>query len=154
MKALTLLIVAAYVTVGVTIPVPYLSVAVSAVLLAVGLVALWRYGGPALDIVVFDERGEDPGAVLAVYGMALLAAGSVYSGAYGLTWNATGQPETWVGSWYSAAGRALTASGFVLMVMAPEVSVPRLRLPGVLWLMLIMSAALVVAFVLGTQVVS
>ncbi len=148
----SLLIAAAYVTVGVLLPDPVLSVAISAALLVVGAAALWRYGPPAFDVVYRGDRGNDPGAHLAVYGMALLAAGSVYSGAYGITWNYIGQPDPWVGSWFSAMGRALTTGGFLLMVIAPEAARPRLRLPNAILLAAIMSIAFTAVFFLGTQV--
>lgn len=150
--AITLIVASVYVTVGVLVPSPFVSVAISASLLIVGVAALWRYGPPAFDVVYHGQRGSDPGAHLAVYGMALLAAGSVYSGAYGIVWNLVGQPDAWLGSWFSASGRALTTGGFVLMVFAPEAVKPRIRIPNLIILSSIMLAAFVVVFFLGTQV--
>lgn len=150
--AATLAAASIYVTVGVLVPAPLVSIAISTALLIVGAAALWRYGPPAFDVVYHGQRGSDPGAHLAVYGMALLAAGSVYSGAYGIVWNVLGQPDAWLGSWFSASGRALTTGGFVLMVFAPEAVKPRIRVPNLIILSAIMSAAFVTVFLLGTQV--
>lgn len=149
---LSLMTAAAYVLIGSVLPAPYLSVSVSAVLLAIGMVALWRYGIPAFNVVYRGDRGDEPGAHLAVYGMALLATGSVYTGGYGILWNLMGQPDLWVGSWFSAVGRATTAAGFLLMILAPEAARPRIKVPNAILLAFLMATAFTVVFLIGTQV--
>ena len=126
------------------------------VLLVAGAVTLFRYAPDAWEIVVRGRRAQaaedGDGSHLAAYGVTLLAAGSCYVGLYGLLWTYIGQPGTWLGTAYSGFGRAIMFAGFGLLFLSPGVTRRGIRLPMKVWVIALIAAALLAAFLLGTRV--
>lgn len=150
----SLIFASAYWITGVFIP-TYHSTFASAMLLIFGAVALARYGPEAFRIVVYRHRNPDDaggGSHLAAYGVALLSAGSVYVGLFGVAWVMSGQPETWLATPVSGFGRYIMAAGFGLLFFSPDMEQHRLKLPGRAWLLLACAVALILSFYLGLQI--
>lgn len=150
----SLLFLAIYVTTAFINP-NYHSTFASAVLLTFGAVTLVRYLPEAYRIVV--QRRRNPhnagdGSHLAAYGVALLSAGSVYVGLFGILWVYFGQPQSWLATPVSGFGRYVMAAGFALLFFSPDMEAHRLRLPGRAWFLIVFAIALVVSFYLGMQV--
>lgn len=139
---------------GIFIPQPYLSSTSSFALLFFGAAVFLRYAPVAWEVLFNNKRmegeGQD-GSHLAVLGTAMLAAGSVYVGIFGLAWVLSGQPSHWLGTPISGFGRALMAGGFWLMYASPEVVRRDIRVPGLTWLIVIISASVLTGLVLGYQ---
>lgn len=151
----TLVAVSLYFVAGLIVPNPYVSSATSLMLLICGGLVLYRYIPITYDIVVHGRKSTEPGeerSHLAVYGTALLAAGSCYVGLFGLLWIYFDQPGHWLGTAYSGFGRAMMACGFWLMYVSPDTAKAERGIPQKLWFVVIMAFALIMAFLLGTQV--
>lgn len=145
---------AAYWISGVFFP-GYHSTFASAALLVFGLVALSRYGPEAWRVVVQRRRltnDDGGGSHLAAYGVALLSAGAVYQGLFGVLWTWFDQPDSWIATPISGFGRFMMAAGFCLLFFSPDMEQHRLRLPGRAWLIFAAVIALVLAFALGMKI--
>lgn len=131
----------------------YHSTISSAALLVFGAVALSRYGPEAWKIVVQRHRlpKHEGGAHLAAYGVALLSAGSVYVGLFGVLWVWNGQPDNWLATPISGFGRFMMAAGFCLLFFSPDMEKQRLKLPSQIWLIVAGIVALLLAFALGLK---
>lgn len=150
----SLVFAAAYWISGLFIP-GYHSTFASASLLVFGLIALSRYGPEAWKIVVQRHRlsqDDGGGSHLAAYGVALLSAGAVYQGLFGVLWTWFGQPDEWIATPISGFGRFMMAAGFCLLFFSPDMEAHRLKLPGRLWLIVGAIIALVLAFALGLRI--
>lgn len=142
-----------YATASALLPGQFVSSAVSFALLVFGAVTAQRYVPEAWDVVIHKVRGPNrDGSHLAVYGVALLALGSVYVGAYGLLWVAMGQPDGWLGTPFSAFGRFMMTAGFALMFISPDVSKRGLRLPARTWVWALVALIALAAFFFGVKV--
>lgn len=139
----SLAVLAGYWLFGWLIPGQMLSTIVSGLLLLFGGVTMGRYARDTWRVVVEGKRGESDGSHLAIFGVFLLAVGSVYSGVFSLTWLWMGQPLDWLSTAFSRFGSFSMACGFVLMFFSPEVTRRGIRLLPNWWLVLI--AALVCA---------
>lgn len=151
----SLVLLSAYVIAGVIIPTPYVSSASSLLLLVCGTFVSARYTPVAYNVLFNNDRSSgvgEEGSHKAVYGIALIANGSVYVGLFGLLWVAMDQPATWLATWYSGLGRAIMGAGFWLLFISPDASRPQAGLPRTIWLIVIMAAALLLAFLLGQRV--
>jgi hypothetical protein len=150
----TLVAVAVYWLFGMFSPEPYVSSFASFALLVFGGVALARYAPAAWDVAANGRRLSDDGkdgSHLAVYGIAMLAAGSVYLGLFGLVWVLNGQPEAWTGTAMSGFGRALMAGGFWLMYISPDVVQRDMRVPSLAWIAVVVVASVLTGIYLGTK---
>lgn len=106
---------------------PYLSVFCSLVLMVGATLALIQYAPDAYQVVFRRRRSADPegrgrGSHLAIYGIFIIAFGSVFAGTYALWWSMSGQPGTWIGSAASNFGRMCHAIGFGMMQVSPNVT--------------------------------
>lgn len=150
----TLGAIVAYWLSGVIIPSPFTSSTASLALLVFGTITFFRYAPVAISFLVEGRPNVDDhqdGSRLAVLGTAMLAAGAVYSGSFGLWWVIVGQPEYWLGTPTSGFGRALMAGGFWLMYASPDVVHRDMRVPGVAWLTIIVMASILTGILLGSQ---
>lgn len=150
----TIIVLAFYWVAGAFTPDPYLSSAVSLLLLIVGVITMARYSPDTWAIVIKGKRSPDErghGSHLAIYGIWLLAAGSCYSGAYGLTWVSAGQPLDWIGTTFSNFGRFLLMSGFALVCASPNVTKEGIKLPGNTWVYVLLAMMAAACFWAGTQ---
>lgn len=146
----SLVVAAAYVAAGAIIPNPYVSSATSFLLLIFGAVTFVRYAPDAFRVLFQGVRSEEgDGAHLATLGIALVSAGSMYVGLFGLLWVYFGQPAAWLGTAASGAGRGAMAAGFALLFFSPDVANRRFRLPGSAWLIFAIAIAGAVVFALG-----
>jgi len=140
---------------GAVVPDPYLSSAMSLLLLIFGGVTFLRFAPDAWQILIHRRRNEaaqdGDGSHLAAYGVTLLSAGSCYVGLFGLLWVYFGQPGDWLGTVYSGFGRGMMGAGFGLLFFSPDVSQRGLRLPSGLLLLGIVSVAMTVVFLLGVH---
>lgn len=139
-------------------PNPYLSIANNILLFVASGFGLWRYREKTADIVfrgdrVINEDGGGYGGYLAVYGIFLVFMGSFYSAIYSSVWIFMDQPQAWIGTSYAQFGRFLTICGFACMAFSPDLTREGFVLPGKLWAILLVLAALFAAgFYLGTSV--
>lgn len=106
---------------------PYLSVFCSMLLMIGATLALIQYAPDAYRVVFKRWRSNDPGgrgrgSHLAIYGIFIIAFGSVFSGTYALWWATSGQPGSWIGSAAANFGRACHAIGFAMMQVSPNVT--------------------------------
>lgn len=146
-----------YWLVGFVVPGPALSGAMSIAILAFGLITFIRYAGDTYAILFKGLRNhasiEGDGSHLAAYGVTLLSAGAVYTGIFGASWLAAGQPQDWLATPYSGFGRAMFAVGFALLYFSPGVTRTGLRIPS--WYWILASAAifggLIGAFYMGAK---
>lgn len=125
-------------------------------LLVVGILTFRRYVTEAIRVIFHGyrmpiDRGM-PGSHLALYGATLLAAGSIYTGLFGIAWVLADQPVEWTGTAISSFGRFLMASGFWLLCISPDVDAGTWRLPNLFWWVVIGFCALLLSFYLGTRV--
>lgn len=99
---------------------------------------------------VLKERHVE-GKHLGLLGITLLAAGMTYSGAFSLAWAMADRPDHWVGTPWSAFGRALVTGGFILLIISPDATKEGIRRPH--WYVVAASivAVGIVAFLLGLQ---
>lgn len=138
-------------------PVPIGSIVISYLLVVFGGLVVIRYFGTTYEIVILGRKMSDArhlNSHLAVYGVFLLALGSVISGCYQIAWNTAGQPAAWIGSATSAFGRSVTAIGFWLMLISPDLDLVRSRLPSrVTWIAGFV-VAMLLAFFLGQSMPS
>lgn len=142
--------IVAYWTIGSFVPGVYVSGAMSLLMLSAGAITLARYGPPAWKVVVHRERNTlADGAHLAAYGVALIAAGSVYTGLFSLAWLSQGTPESWTSTVYSSFGRGLMASGYFMLWLSPDISKNGFKLPSRWWLFVLIASVTVVVFLLG-----
>lgn len=138
---------------GMLTPDPYTaSVAALVLILASGLLA-YRYSRAVYAVVIRGDRGdkEDRGSHLAVYGAWLIAVGAFYTGVFTLIWLFANQPTSWTGTAVSSFGRALMASGFVLMYLTPDAMRGPIRAPNALLLLIMFLVAVAGAFVAGAN---
>lgn len=135
---------------------PYMTGAVSIGLLVFSGLTLTRYGPEAWAVLIHQRRNasapEGDGSHLAAYGVALLAAGSVYVGTFGLAWIWAGQPPAWLSTPVSGFGRFMQASGFALLFLSPDFSRRGLRLPTGWWVAAVCAALLAVGIVIGIHI--
>lgn len=146
---------AIYWTLGIILPTPYTSMAVSFLLLAGGTFAAWRYVPPAFEIVILKRRVEtvkDEADYYPVVGNAAVAFGAVYSGIFGLIWYYYGMPPEWSGTAYSSFGRAMMAAGFFFIWAGPTVPRAGIQVSNVAWLLVVISIAITAAFMAGIRV--
>lgn len=138
---------------GLFIPNPYLSSAASFAILLFGFITFLKYAPASWDVLFHDKKlnNSGDGSHLAVMGITLLAAGSVYSGLFGLLWVFAGQPSYWLGTPFSGFGRAVAAGGFWLMYASPDVIRKDMRVPGLAWLIVIVAASVLTGIFLGSQ---
>lgn len=147
---------AAYWLAGALVPDPYLSSAMSLLLLIFGGVTFMRFADDAFQIVFRGRRNEaaadGDGSHLAAYGVALLSAGSCYVGMFGLLWVYFGQPGHWLGTVYSGFGRGLMAAGFALLFFSPDVTRRGLRLPSGFWVFVVAAVCIVIGIGIGFRI--
>lgn len=144
-----------YVTLGITVPGPYIPNAASILLLIGGGLACWKYVPPAFEIVVLNRRVEEvvnERDYYPVYGSALLALGSVYTGMFGLGWSTGMIPADWAGTWVSRMGHALMALGFFFLWAGPSAPKEGLRLPNVLWLVFVTALVIFSSILVGIKI--
>lgn len=139
-----------YLAMGITVPNPYVSSAMSLLSMMAGGAMFFRYAETSYEILFRGMRSSG-GGHLAVLGASIQSAGVIYSGLFTLIWIYFDQPTEWTGTAYSSFGRALIAVGFWMMtVSADDPAVPS-RYPSGFWRMLLIACAIVVAFVAGTH---
>lgn len=148
-----------YWTLGAILPNPIISTTVSFLLLLGGGFASWKYVPPAFEIVALNRRVDEvqnERDYYPVYGSALLAIGSVYSGLFGLvwasTWMMTGIQPDWSGTALSSFGRALMAGGFLFLFLGPSESKQGIRLPNLAWLLVVVFLCMAASFVVGLRI--
>jgi len=126
----------------------YMNATVSGLLLIAGALVMASWGKDAYQVV---KSGVVEGPQLALIGVTTIAAGSVYSGAFGLLWAIAGEPMEWLGTPYSAFGRYTMAIGFVLQFLSPEATAERFRPPR--WYYIAGAVVLIamMSFALGTR---
>lgn len=125
----SLAVLAGYWTFGAFVPGEMLSTIVSGLLLLFGGVTAARYSKDTWRVVVQGKRGEGgDGAHYAIFGVFLLALGSVYSGFFNWAWLLSGQPVEWLSTVYSRFGAFSMVCGFALMFFSPEVARRGIRL--------------------------
>lgn len=145
----TLVIVySAYVAVGMVTPKPYMSSIVGIMAFAAGAFMFMRYASKAWDIVWKQERGQY-GAHNAVLGATELAAGMVYSGMFRLAWNYYGQPDSWVGTWFSSLGLFMIAKGAYRVAISPAEDLQAHKFPEGFWTVVMWLFGLMIAYVAG-----
>lgn len=130
------------------VPNAFLSSATSLALIVFGAITMLRYAPVAYDIVIHGTRLNDvgkEGSHLAVFGTALLAAGAVCVGLFDLL------PRDWGSAAISGFGKAIMAAGFWLMYASPEVVKRDMRVPGLTWLAIIVTASVLTGIFLGSQ---
>lgn len=143
----------AYWAIGAVIPGVYISGTASLMLLVAGSLTFLRYASYVYSILFHRIRDPDSdGSHLAAYGVMLFAAGSIYTGVYGLLWIAFGAPIEWTNTVYSAFGRYIMAAGFMLMFFSPDVDKQGLRLPGKAWIIMAGTVVLLGVFFFGVRV--
>lgn len=148
-----------YWTLGAILPNPIISTTVSFLLLLGGGFASWKYVPPAFEIVALNRRVEEvqnERDYYPVYGSALLAMGSLYSGIFGLVWAimwfVTGDQPDWTGTAISSFGRAMMAGGFLFLFLGPSESKQGIRLPNLAWLAVIIFLCMIASFVVGLRI--
>ena len=142
---------AIYVAMGITVPNPYVSSAMSLLSLMAGVAMFSRYAETSYDILFRGERSEG-GGHLAVLGASIQSAGVIYTGLFSLLWIYMGQPPEWAGTALSGFGRGLVAVGFWMMTVSPDdPSGTHGKYPSGFWRIVFVACAIVVAFVAGTH---
>lgn len=126
----------------------YVNAVISGILLVMGLLVIASWGRDAYQVI---RSGVVEGPQLALLGVTIVAAGSVYSGAFGLAWAMAQEPTSWLGTPFSAFGRYTMSIGFGLLFLSPETSDDRIRAPRWWYLVGLMILVAVIAFTLGTK---
>ncbi len=139
-----------YVMMGVTVPNPYVSSAMSLLSLMAGVAMFSRYAETSYEILFKGERSSG-GGHLAVLGASIQSAGVIYSGLFSLIWIYYGQPPEWTGTAVSSFGRGLVAVGFWMMTVSVDDPTVPSKYPSGFWRMVFIACAIVVAFVAGTH---
>lgn len=121
------------------------SVVVSACLLVSGVMCAARAIPEAVVLIRRDQIGAGELAVLA---LALISSGAVWTGSFNILYSMYDRPESWIGP-MSAFGRAMIASGFVVLFLSPEATRQGVRWPR--WYIMLSAAVViaVVAFLIG-----
>ena len=137
---------------------PYLSILCSMLLMIGATLVLIQYAPDAYRVVVKRWRSNDPGgrgqgSHLAIFGIFIIAFGSVFAGVYALWWAASGQPGSWIGSAAANFGRACHAIGFVLMQVSPNVTRTGIRFTRS-WIVIAIGATILIliGFWIGVSV--
>ena len=139
-------LLAFYVVAAVIVPWPYFSAFFAAAQMIAGLIV---FGGWVPDAYKVAKDRDIDGSHLALLGVTLLAAGSSYSGTFGLLWALAGQPTYWTGTPYSTLGRAFMTAGFVLLIISPDATKEGIRPPRWYIVAAGVVAVAAIAFVLG-----
>lgn len=151
--SLITLALAVYWTLGWYVPGLWLSTTLSIFSILVGLAILIKYFRGVYRVLIKGERsGEDDGAHLAALGIPAIAASIIFGSMFTLSWNLAGQPPDWLGTPASNFSRLLLVGGCVAFYFTPDVQKQRLSLPSVIWLLLIMTTAVLSAFILEAYV--
>lgn len=139
-----------YAMMGVVIPNPYVSSAMSLLSMMAGGAMFFRYAETSYQILFHGERSEG-GGHLAILGASIQSAGVVYSGLFSLLWIYFGQPPEWAGTAVSSFGRGMIAVGFWMMTVSVDDPAVPSKYPSGFWRMVLIACAIVVAFVAGTH---
>lgn len=126
----------------------YMNATVSGLLLVWGMLVMTSWGKDAYQVF---KSGVVEGPQLALIGVTTVAAGSVYSGAFGLLWSLSGEPIEWLGTPFSAFGRYVMAIGFALQFLSPEATAERFRPPRWYYLVGLVILIAILSFALGTK---
>lgn len=138
---------------GSFIPGTHLSGVVSFLLVASGIGLMAFYWNGFIDVVVRRKRDPDePGAHFSLFAAFVAGFGAVFSGIFNIMWVRAGSPVEWTGTVYSNYGRILTATAFFCLVFAPHVGRGAAQWPKQSTLIAGSAAAVLLAFVIGTQV--
>lgn len=121
---------------------------ISGLLLVWGAFVMVSWGRDAYQVF---KSGVVEGPQLALVGVTIVAAGSVYSGAFGVAWAIAQEPQSWLGTPFSAFGRYIMAIGFALQWFSPEVEGDRTRPPRWWYFVGFVIFVALAAFALGTK---
>lgn len=147
------LALAGYWSLGWYVPGLWLSTTLAIFSVLVGLAIVIKYFRGVYGVLIKGDRSDDEdGAHLAALGIPAIAASVVYGGMFTLAWNLVGQPPDWLGTPASNFSRLLLVLGCVAFYFTPDVQRTRLKLSSVIWLVVIMTTAVLSAFVLGLYV--
>lgn len=141
-------LMAIYLTGALIVPWGWFSAFFSAAQMIAGMIVFLGWVPDAWR--VFREHRIE-GSHLALLGVTMLAAGMTYSGAFSLAWAMADRPDAWVGTPFSAFGRALVTGGFILLILSPDATKEGIRRPHWYVVAISLVAVGVVAFLLGLQ---
>lgn len=151
--SLTMVGLAIYWTLGWYVPGLWMSTTLSIFSLLVGFAIMIKYVRGLYRVLVKGDRSEEgDGAHLAALGIPAIGASIIFGAMFTLSWNLAGQPGEWLGTPASNFSRLLLVGGCVAFYFTPDVQKQRLSLPSVVWLLVIMTTAVLSAFVLGAYV--
>lgn len=143
----------AYWSLGWYVPGLWLSTTLAIFSVLVGLAIVVKYFRGVYRVLIKGARSEDEdGAHLAALGIPAIASSVVYGGMFTLAWNLAGQPPDWLGTPASNFSRLLLVLGCVAFYFTPDIQRQQLKLSSVVWLVVIMTTAVLSAFILGLYV--
>ena len=147
MSALVI-VLCSYWIAGLVAPGPWFGALLAAVLLVSSTVLLIQWTPDFVAVVKEGRLGDDRFSLMGLY---LIALGAAYSGAFVIAWAFAGNPSAWLNTPFSGFGRATMISGFWLLIVSPNTTPERIRLPR-WWVICIAAMAIaVLAFALGVQ---
>ncbi|MBB4000990.1 hypothetical protein [Aurantimonas endophytica] len=104
------------------------------------------------DFIAVAKEGKIGDDRLSLMGLYLIAFGGCYSGVFTMTWASFGNPSEWLNTPFSGFGRATITAGFWLLIVSPNSTPDRVRLPKWWVLVLAIIAMVAMAFALGIRV--